>query len=221
MKKILMVVVAFTIISGCVAREQSIKQQVYSCTVNPKVSLKINDDLIFIRSFDRMDSVYAPDASHFRKKEALLFAKTENAMIIENALVITTKQLLQEDVTYVLKCSWNDGDSIFLNEYSKFLGKRSCRIVGVSNKNFFRILGVDLSVTDLNGSPFGYYFEYQHILLGGRNSISYTVTYFQKIKTPLKSNDFPNGLSEEELSPEQEKEYRQFLESSRQAFQQI
>ncbi|MCP3944479.1 MAG: hypothetical protein GY710_23780 [Desulfobacteraceae bacterium] len=217
MKKSILGIFTLVVLSSCVAREQIVEKQVYTCTVNPKVSLKINDELTYIGNFGENKSVAAPDASHPQRTEAYLFAKSDTSNSIEKALVITSQKILQEDVYYQLKCSWFNEKHTFVNEYTKFLNHRSCRVVSAAGPNFFQTLGVDLSDSKVDKVTGSYYLEFHEIIVGGQQ-IHYNVAYLQKIKNPIYFSSFSNGLSVEELNPKQKKEYEQFLENSKNIF---
>ncbi len=220
MKRILIGIFALIVLSGCVAREQFVQKQVYTCTVNPEVSLKINDELEFVKKFGEHKSVSAPDASHNARTDSFLFAKSDDFNTIDNALIITSNKILQDDVIHEMKCSWAKGKNIFFNEYTRFLNNRSCRIVGIGGAALFDYLGVDTEDDDVDGVEGGYFFELRQIIVGGR-LIRYMVVYIQRVSDSLFDYSFSDGLSVDELSPEQREEYEQFLENSRQAFEKV
>ncbi|MCG8633467.1 MAG: hypothetical protein MI863_06540 [Desulfobacterales bacterium] len=221
MKRVVICIFALIVLSGCVAREQFVEKQVYTCTVNPEVSLKINDELNFVASFGENKSVYAPDASHIQRKEAYLFAKSTETDTIDKALVITSQQILQEGVAFELKCSWWKKEYAFNSEYSKFLNKRSCHVVSIAAPEFFTTLGVDLMDDKVDVIEGQYYVELKEIIVGGNRQISYTVAYLEKIKHGVSFYSFSDGMSVDELSKVQREEYEQFLENSRNAFERI
>lgn len=220
MKRILISIFVLVVLSSCVAREQFVKKQVYTCTTNPQVNLKINDDLKFIKKFGENKSVSAPDASHSAITETFLFAKSDASDVIDRALIIFSNKIFREDIYHVMKCSWADGENIFFNEYTKFLDMRSCRIVGVAGPGLFKYLGVDLDDFDVDRIEGGYYFELREIIVSGK-MIRYDVVYLQKVNSSLLSSYISDGLSVDALSPEQRKDYDQFLKNSSEAFEKI
>ncbi len=220
MKKTILSILVLMILSGCVTREQNVNQQIYSCTASPKVDFEIDERLKFIKRFDEISSVYAPDASHSRKSQTFLFSRSNHNDIIEEAVVISSKQITQEDVIYHLKCSWAEGDYIISNEYSKFINNRSCRLVGLAGENLFSHLGVDTNDMDVDDISGGYFFELNEIIVGAKQT-SYTVAYLHKIYTPLNEYSISGGVSVEDFNKEQKAEYEKFLESAGNAYKKI
>lgn len=102
---------------SCVAtREQFVNGQVYTSTVSPTMSVKVDDRLEYLGKSNGHENRSQPDFADNVRTELFTFAETKGN-IIENALLFSSETLSYSNARWLQKgCQMLDGENYFYND---------------------------------------------------------------------------------------------------------
>ncbi len=219
---LLLIVCFCSCFQGCVAREQFVENQIYTCTQNPKLKAKINNNLKYLGDFKRNRSVSNPGFADIANYETYLFVDSEDGEITK-ALLFISRQFKNDKVYTELKCTRVDQTKVFLNEYIKIGIDRHCRTVGLMTPApFFRFLGINVN-KEGKKLHYGNYIYESVAQVAGNGGISYQIYYMEQVKKAL--GTYVSGafwdFDLENMSADDKKSFDIFLTNSKMAFKRL
>ena len=219
--RLVLVSLLILMLTGCVTtREQSVDNQVYSCTHSPTLKAQIRDDLLYIGRVDSDDVRTSPDFAGGVTQEVIIFGQSDADNKLTKGLAFVSETMKDNATRFISKgCEMVDKNDYFHNGYFTEDFKKKCRLIGITNEHSLNTL-LGNSPSRMKNKYFSglYLFESQTMVVNGDQTL-FEVLYLESIEN--KPGDYWETMDETMLSNNARKQYTRFLENVKTAYKEL